>query len=115
MADVSEEGNISNEQQRNYGTNARAVPEYIAAYLNSKNSKGVLQNMCKSIIGMANINAQELQNISIQIPPVKLQCQYAEVVQEIEEHIQKMNYQPATSEALFQSLLHENFGKNSYI
>lgn len=94
-------------------TNTRAVPEYISAYLNSKNGKGVLQNMCKSIIGMANINAQELQNISILIPPVELQSQYAEVVQEIEEHIQKINQQLGTSEALFQSLLHGYFGGNS--
>jgi type I restriction enzyme, S subunit len=94
-------------------TNARAVPEYIAAYLNSKNGKGVLQNMCKSIIGMANINAQELQNISILIPPAELQSQYARVVQEIEGHIQKMNHQLATSEVLFQSLLYGYFGKNS--
>ena len=32
--------------------------------------------MCKSIVGQANINAQELQNIKILIPPVELQNAY---------------------------------------
>ena len=31
---------------------------YVAGYLNSGHGKTVLRNMCKSIIGMANINAK---------------------------------------------------------
>ncbi|EFD0717882.1 restriction endonuclease, partial [Escherichia coli] len=38
---------------------------YISGYLNSIHGKITLMNMCKSIVGMANINAQELQNIEI--------------------------------------------------
>ncbi|HCO1445630.1 TPA: restriction endonuclease subunit S, partial [Escherichia coli] len=41
---------------------------YISGYLNSIHGKITLMNMCKSIVGMANINAQELQNIEILIP-----------------------------------------------
>ncbi|HBL9062211.1 TPA: restriction endonuclease subunit S, partial [Escherichia coli] len=40
---------------------------YISGYLNSIHGKITLMNMCKSIVGMANINAQELQNIEILI------------------------------------------------
>lgn len=96
-------------------TNTRATPEYVAAYLNSKHGKGTLQNMCKSIIGMANINAQELQNIQILVPPIELQNQYVAVVRETEAQVRKMVNQLATSEALFQSLLHKSFSGNSYI
>ena len=32
--------------------------------------------MCKNIIGMANINAQEFQNIGIHTPPIKLQREH---------------------------------------
>lgn len=46
---------------------------YISGYLNSIHGKITLMNMCKSIVGMANINAQELQNIEILIPPKHLQ------------------------------------------
>ncbi|HEA1758377.1 TPA: restriction endonuclease subunit S, partial [Escherichia coli] len=45
---------------------------YISGYLNSIHGKITLMNMCKSIVGMANINAQELQNIEILIPPKHL-------------------------------------------
>ena len=47
--------------------NARANPEYLSAILNSKYGKRTLLDMCKSIVGQANINAQELQNIDILI------------------------------------------------
>jgi type I restriction enzyme S subunit len=49
---------------------------YISGYLNSTHGKITLMNMCKSIVGMANINAQELQNIEILIPPKHLQDKY---------------------------------------
>ncbi|BEA04083.1 type I restriction modification enzyme protein S [Escherichia coli] len=49
---------------------------YISGYLNSIHGKITLMNMCKSIVGMANINAQELQNIEILIPPKHLQDEY---------------------------------------
>ncbi len=32
--------------------------------------------MCKAAIGQANINAQELQNIGIYIPPTELQREF---------------------------------------
>ncbi|ORM65837.1 restriction endonuclease [Pantoea rodasii] len=59
--------------------NDKANSYYISGYLNSAHGKNTLQNMCKSIIGMANINAQELQNIKILIPPKELQEKYQEI------------------------------------
>ncbi len=60
---------------------------YISGYLNSTHGKTTLQNMCKSIVGMANINAQELQEISILIPPIELQRKYEDVVLSIKEKL----------------------------
>jgi type I restriction enzyme S subunit len=40
--------------------------------------------MCKAIVGMANINAQEFQDIKILIPPIELQTQFAEIVSKAE-------------------------------
>ena len=65
-------------------TNEKSTPHYISAYLNSYHGKATLMGMCKSIIGMANINAQELQDISIMIPPVDLQKQYAYLVWKVQ-------------------------------
>jgi type I restriction enzyme S subunit len=55
-------------------------PEYLAAFLNSRYSKRLLRMMCKSIIGMANINAREVQSILVGVPPRRLQQQFAKRV-----------------------------------
>lgn len=65
--------------------NKQVIPEYISAFLNSVHGKRRLREMCRNIIGQANINAQELQDISILIPPIELQNQFAERVKMIEK------------------------------
>ncbi|MFZ6741353.1 restriction endonuclease subunit S [Klebsiella quasipneumoniae] len=52
---------------------------YLSGFLNSTHGKTTLTNMCKSIVGMANINAQELQDIEILIPPKNLQDEYERI------------------------------------
>ena len=54
-------------------TNKQAVPDYVSCFLNSRYGKEKLRRMCKSIIGMANINAKEVQSIQIPKPPFPLQ------------------------------------------
>ena len=56
--------------------NDRALPEFVSAFLNTDFSKQMLLNMCKAAIGQANINAQELQNIGLYIPPTELQREF---------------------------------------
>jgi type I restriction enzyme, S subunit len=65
-------------------TNKKANPHYISAFLNSTFGKSMLQGMCKSIIGMANINAQEFQNIRIPVPPVDLQNRFGVILERTE-------------------------------
>ena len=60
--------------------NDRGNPYFVSAYLNSVHGKATLRAMCKSIVGMANINAQEMQDIPIMVPPASLQGKYAEIV-----------------------------------
>ncbi len=90
-------------------TNELANPYYIWAHLNSKWSKLTLNNMCKNIVGMANINAQELQDILILKAPINLQNQFAERVQLIEAQKQQAQDALAKSEELFQGLLQQAF------
>lgn len=90
-------------------TNLLANPYYIWRHLNSAWAKSRLQNMCKSIVGMANINAQELQNIEILKAPVALQNQFAERVQAIEEQKSQAQASLEKAEDLFNSLLQRAF------
>jgi len=77
-------------------TNEKANPWFLWGYLNSIHGKQTLLGMCKSIVGMANINAQELQGIKILIPPIELQTQFAQIVEKTEAL--KIQYQQSLQE-----------------
>ncbi|NWA21026.1 restriction endonuclease subunit S [Serratia liquefaciens] len=64
-------------------SNAIGNNYYLSGYLNSIHGKTTLANMCKSIVGMANINAQELQDIEILIPPKHLQDEYERIYKRV--------------------------------
>ena len=90
-------------------TNEKANPWYLWGYLNSVHGKQTLFGMCKSIVGMANINAQELQSIKILIPPIALQNQFAQIVEKTESL--KTQYQQSLQEleSLYGSLSQRAF------
>lgn len=89
--------------------NSRAVPEYVAGYLNSRHGKAVLRNKAKSIVGMANINAKEMQSIPILIPPIKLQRDFADRLAAIGKKRDTMSASIQKAEGLFASLQHRAF------
>ena len=84
--------------------NELANAEYIAAYLNSGHGKKILQHMCKSIVGMANINAQELQDIEILKPPVAVQNKFARIVDTVRRGRIEINSSLATMEVFLHLL-----------
>ena len=61
------------------------LPEFLSTFLNTDFSKQMLLNMCKSAIGQANINAQEMQNISIFLPPLELQTDFVAIKQQLDK------------------------------
>lgn len=84
-------------------------PEYLSAFLNTSFSKRMLRGMCKSIIGMANINATEIQAMRIPQTPLPLQRTFAKSVGGVQKL--KVINRAALSEldALFASLQHRAF------
>ena len=90
-------------------TNSEAVPDYVSAFLNSQYGKAVLRGMCKSIIGMANINATEVQTIRIPKPPVKLQRKFADRLSAIAAVRREFEQSEVKLGALFKSLQHRAF------
>ncbi len=89
--------------------NNKANSEYIAAFLNSKYGKKLLFSMAKNIVGMANINAEELKSINIMIPPIDIQNKFAEIVQKVETLKQKQKESTEELETLFKSLMQKAF------
>jgi type I restriction enzyme S subunit len=89
--------------------NEKANPEFLSAILNSKYGKETLFGMCKAIIGQANINAQELQDISIFIPPINLQKQFANIITKIEAQKSLVKKAIEETQLLFDSLMSQYF------
>jgi len=86
-------------------TNELGNNYYLSGYLNSAHGKKTLVGMCKSIVGMANINAQELQNIKILLPPIELQNEFEMIVKTTKQKVKSFN---RSSE-----LLNDNFNSLS--
>lgn len=78
--------------------------EYISSFMNSKYGKILLKSMCKSIVGMANINAKEFGSISIPIPPTELQDKFRQIVNEIQNKKYALKKQAKKLEDLSHSL-----------
>jgi type I restriction enzyme S subunit len=90
-------------------TSGVADPVFLSSFMNLSYTKRVLRSMAKSIVGMANINAKEVQTIAIPLPPVDLQHRFAARVEAI--HLAKAPHQSALAEceALFGSLQSDAF------
>jgi len=89
--------------------NGKATPIYLSAFLNSDYGKQTLRAMCKAIIGQANINAQELQDIEMLIPPIELQHQFTDFVRQTEKTKAQMQEGLMRLELLYKSLMQKCF------
>lgn len=88
----------------------RILPEFLSEFLNTEFSKQMLLAMCKTAIGQANINAQEMQNIGLYLPPIELQRKFVQFKGQTDKS--KVAVQKALDEAqlLFDSLMQKYFG-----
>jgi type I restriction enzyme S subunit len=84
-------------------------PEYLSAFLNTSYSKRMLRGMCKSIIGMANINATEIQAMKIPQPPLELQNEFSCRVATVEKTKATHRASLAELDELFASLQYRAF------
>lgn len=90
-------------------TNSSGNTEYISAYLNSQHGKSTLLNMAKSIVGMANINAEELKKIKINLPPIEVQNQFADIVSKIEKERSKLTNSIKDYNDIYVSIVQKTF------
>ena len=79
-------------------------PHYISGYLNSRHGKATLRGMAKSIVGMANINAKEMQTISMLLPDIQTQDAYSKGLSSIEKSRSKFQRHLGSLDSLFSSL-----------
>lgn len=87
----------------------RHDPEYLAGYLNTRYAKRKLKSMCRSIVGMANINAKELRAMEIPIVPQELQSRFAQLQATVERERSRHLTHLGQLDALFASLQRRAF------
>ena len=90
--------------------NERIRSDVLSAFLNMDFSKRMLIGMCKTAIGQANINAKELQNIDLYIPPIELQDQFVALKNKIDQQKQTVQQSLERLELLKKALMQEYFG-----
>lgn len=88
----------------------RVLPEFLSAFLNTDFSKQMLLGMCKAAIGQANINAQELQDIGLYLPPIELQHQFVRFKAEVDKSKLAVKQSLEKLETLKKSLMQQYFG-----
>ena len=90
--------------------NKKVLPIYLSAVLNSQYGKQILADMCKAIVGQANINAQELQDIAILIPPIELQEKFSNSVETVKKSKLTIQQSLDKLEVLKKALIQQYFG-----
>lgn len=88
----------------------RVLPEFLSAFLNTDFSKQMLLGMCKTAIGQANINAQEMQNIGLYLPPIELQRQFVRFKEQTDKAKLAIQQSLGKLELLKKSLMQKYFG-----
>lgn len=88
----------------------RILPEFLSAFLNTDFSKQMLLGMCKAAIGQANINAQEMQDIGLYLPPVALQQQFVQFKSQTDKSKFAIQKSLEKLEILKKALMQEYFG-----
>lgn len=90
--------------------NERVLPDFLSTFLNTDFSKKMLSGMCKAAIGQANINAREMQNIGIYIPPVELQRQFVQFKEQTTKLKLEIQKSLDETQTLMDALMQEYFG-----
>jgi type I restriction enzyme S subunit len=91
--------------------NERGNAHYVSGYLNSAHGKRTLEARAKSIVGMANINAQEMQDIPLLLAPIELQNKFASIVEAVQERLRKQHVFSREAEALHAALSERFFSQ----
>ena len=85
-------------------------PRYLSEFLNFPSTKKFLRNIAKGAVNQANINAKELQDISIPLAPLSLQNEFADFVAQVDKSQLAIQKSLEELETLKKSLMQEYFG-----
>lgn len=90
--------------------NQYILPEFLSAFLNTEFSKRMLSEVCKTAIGQANINAQEMKNIGIYIPPIEIQQAFVTFKKQVDKSKRTIKCSLEKLETLKKAQMQKYFG-----
>ena len=90
--------------------NEAVSPVFFTRFMNLEHMKTQLQVMAKGAVNQANINAQEMKEIEIYLPPIALQNQFAAFVQQVDKSKSVLQKLLEKQELLQAALMQEYFG-----
>lgn len=88
-------------------------PTFLSFLIGSRYGKRYFLKAAKQTTGIASINMQQLKRFPTVLPSLDYQRRFAAAIRELEQQKKLATAQLATSEALFQSLLHQAFSGTS--
>ena len=89
--------------------NEKLLPIVLSSYMNLPSLKEQLRSMAKGAVNQANINAQELKSIKISVPPIELQNQFADFINQVDKLKSQMETSLKELEDNFNSLMQKAF------
>jgi type I restriction enzyme, S subunit len=87
----------------------KAIPEYIQSLMWHLSKKNGFKDFV-TVATIAHLTGVKLKSMPIPVPPLALQNQFAQAIEQLERQKALVRQQMAASEALFGRLLQENFG-----
>lgn len=86
------------------------LPAFFAEYLQHQKSKRYFLGCAKQTTGIASINMKQLKSLPVLLPPIELQRQFSEFVQQVDTTKSSIKQSLETLETLKKSLMQEYFG-----
>ena len=90
--------------------NGLVLPEYLSLFMNTRYAKKLLLGMAKGAVGQANINAKELQDIAIVIPPLDIQRDFLFQIKQSDKSKFELEQALAELTATYKRIIAENLG-----
>lgn len=86
------------------------LPVFFAEYLKHQKSKRYFLSCAKQTTGIASINMKQLKSLPVLLPPIKLQRQFSDFIQQVEKAKLSVKQSLDKLETLKKSLMQEYFG-----
>ena len=89
----------------------KAIPSYVNAVINSRIGRSYVYRTARRAIGMVNINAQEIKKLPLPLPPMNVQQEVVDRMEETEPLVDELSkiIQSSDISTLRQSVLHKAF------